>query len=283
MRLRNIRLALILFSSVVVPLHLGCTSIVESDRVQCSTTADCTRRGGAFANSVCEAQFCHSPSPWSCLGHVKWPAGTSTSVTVVLNMTDLSSGAPVAAVSARVCRKLDIACSDPLQSDLVSDSTGRVAILVPQGFDGYVELSAPEAMRGSYFFYPPLTSDREIPSVPILRAKDLATFAGAAGATLTADRGHVMVRAYNCLGQTAEGVHFSSPEGDSSTVSFYMIKGIPSTKQTETDNTGQGGLLNLRVGSVTLTGQLANGDAMGALSVFTRAGELTYTAVVPAP
>lgn len=283
MRLRNVRSALLLFAQLVVPLQLGCTSIVESDRVQCSTTADCTRRGGAFASSVCEAQICKTPSPWSCLGNVTWPLGTAASVTVTLNMTDIITTQPVAGVAARICRKLDTSCAEPLQTDLISDTTGRIAIVVPQGFDGYVELAAPGAMRGSYFFYPPLTSDREIPSVPILQAAALNTFATLAGATPMTDRGHVMVRAYNCLGQTAEGVHFSSPESDDTTAPFYMIKGIPSTKQTQTDNTGQGGLLNLRPGSVTLVGKLSDSRETGKLSVFTRAGELTYTAVVPAP
>jgi hypothetical protein len=62
-----------------------------------------------------------------------------------------------------------------------------------------------------------------------------------------------------------------------------MIKTIPSTKQSETDGSGWGGLLNLLPGSVTLTGQLATGQPIGTLSVFARAGEVTYTAMVPAP
>ena len=98
------------------------------------------------------------------------------------------------------------------------------------------------------------------------------------------DRGDLIVRAYDCLGQTAEGVVFSSLEGDDSTVPFYMIKGIPSTKQSQTDDSGRGGLLNLPPGSVTLTGRVAaTGQEVGTLSVFARAGELTYTALVPAP
>jgi hypothetical protein len=93
-----------------------------------------------------------------------------------------------------------------------------------------------------------------------------------------------MVGARSCLGETAEGVGFSSLEGDATTVAFYMIKGIPSTKQPATDTSGWGGLLNLPPGSVTLTGRLAaTGQELGTLSVFARAGELTYTAVVPAP
>jgi hypothetical protein len=205
-------------------------------------------------------------------------------VTATLNTTDLITGQPFPGVAARVCHKLDTSCAEPLLADLVSDDAGRLVMVVPQGFDGYVELSAPAAMRGSYYFYPPLTSDREIPNVPILQASSLSTFATLAGANLMAERGHLLVGARSCLGLTVEGVGFSSLEGDASTVPFYMIKGIPSSKQSSTDTSGWGGLLNLPPGSVTLTGRLAaTGQNVGTLSVFARAGELTYTALVPAP
>jgi hypothetical protein len=160
---------------------------------------------------------------------------------------------------------------------------GRIIITVAQGFDGYLELTAAGAMRGSYYFYPPLTSDREIPAVPILQASELATFAGYAGATLMPERGQLMVGARSCLGQPAEGVSFSSAEGDASTAAFYLVNSVPSTKLLATDDSGWGGLLNLPPGSVTLTGEVATGGSLGPLGLFTHAGEVTYTSLVPAP
>ena len=281
MRLRTFPSAFVFFWSLALALAAGCTSLVQSDRVQCSTDADCTRRGGEFASSICVAQLC--AGPWSCLAHVVWPTATAGTVTATLTTTDLITGLPVPGVPARVCRKLDTTCAEPVLTDLVSDAAGQLGITVPQGFDGYVELSAAGAMRGSYFFNPPLTSDRLIPAVPILQATELTTFASLAGANLMAERGQLMVGAHSCLGQPAEGVRFSSVEGDASTVPFYMIKTIPSTKQLETDSSGWAGLLNLLPGSVTLTGHLATGQTIGTLSVFARAGEVTYTALVPAP
>ena len=284
MRLRMFPSTSLFFASLAVAVAGGCTSLVQSDRVQCSTNDDCTRRGGEFTNSICVAQLCETPGPWSCLGHVVWPTPGPGTVTATLTTTDLITSRPVPGVPARVCRKLDTACADPVLTDLVSDAAGRLVIVVPQGFDGYVELSATGAMRGSYFFYPPLTSDREIPAVPILQATELATFASLAGANLMAERGHLMVGARSCVGLPVEGVSFSSLEGDASTAPFYMILGIPSSKQPATDTSGWGGLLNLPPGSVTLTGRLAaTGQSVGTLSVFARAGELTYTALVPAP
>lgn len=282
MRLRRLIPDLVLGILAIV-VASGCSALVQSDRVQCSTDGDCAARGGAFANSVCVSQLCQAPGPWDCLGKVVWPTPSSGTVTVVLNLTDIITSQPVADVGTRVCRKLDPVCAEPLLTDIVSDAQGRAIMILPQGFDGYVELTAKGTMPGIYFFYPPLTSDRDVQPIPLLQANALTTFAALAGANVMADRGHVMARAYNCLGQTAEGVSFSSAEGDSATTPFYMIKNVPSTKQSETDSSGQGGLLNLRPGTATLTGTLASGAPMATLGVLTRPGQVTYTALIPAP
>jgi hypothetical protein len=198
-------------------------------------------------------------------------------------MVDIITSQPVAGLTAKVCHKLDTACESPLRVDLVSDAAGRMTLSVPAGFDGYLESTSAEIMPFLYFFYPPVTADREVPAVPILRAAAMSTFANMAGAELMADRGHFLARVYNCLGQTAEGVALSSPEGDSATQPFYMIKGIPSSKVPTTDGSGNGGLLNLRPGTATLMGKLDSGDSTGLLSAMIRPGRITYTAMVPAP
>ena len=288
----GLRAGLSLFTNLALSLVCGCSSWVQSDRVQCSTNEDCTRRGGDFANSICTNQLCDSPDssassdssgPWSCLDDVVWPAATSANVNVVVNLVDLITSEPVPGLTGRVCYKLDTTCDSPLRTDLVSDAAGRMSFTISSGFDGYLESTSSGIMPFLYFFYPPVTTDRDVPNVPILQSSGLSTFASLAGAELMPDRGHLLARAYNCLGQTAEGVRLSSPEGDASTVAFYMIKGIPSTKQSETDSSGDGGLLNLRPGTATLTGTLDNGDTIDPLSAMTRVGRITYTSLVPAP
>jgi hypothetical protein len=262
--------------------------LVDSDAVQCSTKEDCTQRGGSFEGSNCVDHFCTADQPvaageWSCLDNVVWPPSTSGSVTVTMNFTDIITAQPVSGVSAQACHKLDTTCASPVLRDLVSDSAGRVTFTIQAGFDGYLQSTSAGIMPFLYFFYPPLTSNREVPAVPVLQETALATFATLAGGTVMPNRGHVLARAYNCLGKTAEGIRFSSPEGDNETTPFYMIKGIPSTKHSATDSSGNGGLLNLPPGTATLTGRLENGDAIGTLSVLTVAGRITYTALVPSP
>jgi hypothetical protein len=261
----------------------SCSFMVDPDRVQCSRKEDCEQRGEDFSKSKCVDFFCRKEEPWDCLGKVKWPDSTSGTVNVVLNLADLVKGQPVSGLSAQVCNKLDTTCASPLVTDLVSDSSGRLTFSIQSGFDGYLESTAGGIMPFLYFFYPPVTSDRDVAWVPILQAAQLATFATMAGGNVMPDRGHLLARAYDCFEKYAEGVSFSSPEGDSSTTPFYMIKGIPSTKHSETDSSGNGGLLNLPPGTATLTGQLKDGRTMGMLSAMTKPGRMTLTALVPAP
>lgn len=223
------------------------------------------------------------PGPWSCLNHVVWPAPAAPTAVVTVVLTDIITTEPVPNLAMKLCRKLDTACDAPLQTDLVSDATGRVSFAISAGFDGYLESTSSGIMPFLYFFYPPVTVDREIPAVPILQASAMSTFVDLAGAQLMPDRGHFLARAYNCLGQTTDGVSMSSPEGDAATIPFYMIKNFPTIKASATDSSGNGGLLNLHPGTATLSGKLADGSSIGVLSAMIRAGRITYTAMVPAP
>jgi len=276
---------------VVSLVFAGCSAAVESDRTQCVTDQDCGARGKVFAGSKCVANLCVSPNsesvgPWACLGDVIWPgatAGSSHNVSIVV--ADIITGKPVPGLAMQVCYKLDITCQTPLLPNLVSDAEGRVSFAVPSGFDGFMESTGPEAFPFSYFFYPPVTADREIPNVPVLQPAAMTLFSSLVGVELMPDRGHILARVYNCQGKTAEGVRYTTSAGDGWTVPFYMLAGIPSTRQSATDSAGSGGLLNVPAGSATVIGNIGdNGQTLGKPeSVVVRAGKITYTAVVPSP
>jgi hypothetical protein len=214
---------------------------------------------------------------------VVWPAAQNNTVTATLYLKDLITEEPVVGVSARLCKKLDTTCEQPVTVGLVSDSAGALVIQAQSGFDGYVELSPKDKLRGSYYFYPPLLSDRKVPYVPLLPLASLVSLAGLGGTQLMADRSHVFIGTYNCQSEPASGVRFRSNDSDASATPFYLIKRIPSMSATSTDSDGRGGILNLRPGSVTLRGELTSGESIGTVSVFTRQGEVTYTTLLPAP
>jgi hypothetical protein len=271
----------------------ACSVLVQPNREQCVTDTDCTRRGGAFAGSVCSGSVCRSASPaptptdtptaWGCLGQSVWPDAGVGTVNVTIGLRDLITYQPVAGVGARLCRKLDTKCEQPILDGVQSDASGTLAFQAPLGFDGYVELNPDGAIPGLYFFYPPLTEPRDVPFIPILPLSELSTFAQLVGGEITPGRGQLVVGAYNCLQIPAEGVTLSSAEADAASMPFYLIKGVPSSKATATDSSGYGGIINLLPGTATLTGKIGNGESLGIESVLMRADEITYTTLLPLP
>jgi hypothetical protein len=264
----------------------ACSVIVDADRTQCKTDKDCSSRGAEYATAVCVDSMCTVPvaTPWSCLSSVTKPSPKDSNVTATLNLKDLITSQPIAGVNARVCRKLDVTCENPIATGLVSDAAGKVIVEVASGFDGYVELKLANAIPGSYFFNPPLYISREIPFVPILLVEELLSVSGAMGTQLMPDHGQVMVAAHDCSDGYSAGIAFSSVNGDASTTPFYMIKGVPNTKTTETDSSGFGGLLNIPPGTVNLVGKVVEtGQIMSSISLLVRAGEIAYSGVSPLP
>jgi len=266
----------------------ACSIYVEPNRQQCSSDTDCTRRGGAAANSTCVNSVCQVTSlpqntEWGCLGKVSWPDAGSGYVNATLDLKDMITNQPVAGVTARLCRKLDTKCDQPVLDGLESDSLGKLVIHAPMGFDGYAELQPADAIPGIYFFYPPLIESREIPFVPILPLSELSTFAQLVSGEVLQGRGHLVLGTYNCLHNSTEGVSLSSAEADSKSLPFYMIKGVPSSKATATDGSGYGGILNLIPGTATLTGKLSSGESLGTESVLIRADQITYSTLLPLP
>jgi hypothetical protein len=271
-----------LSTSCAIFLLAGCSVLVEPSRTQCSTAEDCRNRGADYANFVCIEQICEPNPAWSCLGQKAPPASTSgATVTVTLHLTDIITEQPVAGVSARVCHKMDTDCQQPITTGLQSDSLGRIVAQVPSGFDGFVDVLPTGAMPGSYFIYPPVITDRDVPYIPIIQVASLGTFAQLAGATLLPDRGNVFLGARDCTDAPAQGIQLTAAGADAATIPFYLVKRIPSTHATATDTDGYGGMLNVRPGSATISGVLPSGQVMGTVAVFAKAAWLTYTTLVP--
>jgi hypothetical protein len=260
----------------------GCSVWVDRGREQCSSDQDCQSRGEAFAGSTCQMSVCQPDPTWSCLGSVDWsPPAQSRLATVIIRVRDLVTEQPMLGVTARLCRKLDLTCSQPIGEDLVADQDGNLVMRVEAGFDGYAELRAKDKMPGLYFFYPPVDKDRDVPFVPLLSPPLLAQFAQLNSQQPTSDRGHVLLVAYDCPGHPAEGVHLSTPDGDGT--AFYVVDKFPKISATATDRSGRAGFINLKAGTVTVVGELADERRVSSLGLLIRPGAITYTALVPSP
>jgi hypothetical protein len=269
--------------ALVVVSTGSCSLLVDADRQQCNVDMDC-RADPANAGAVCVEGVCQPNPTWACLSSVMAPPPAEPRpARITMQLRDLVTEQVLVGATARVCRKLDYDCAQPMASGLVGDSNGDLVVETTVGFDGYVEVKARDRMAGIYFFYPPVTGDRVIPNVPLIREIDLMQFAGLAGKGLVDMRGHVMLGAYDCLGRAAEGVSLWSDDGDAQTTPFYSVGKVPSITAPGTDASGRGGIINLKAGPVSVTGRIGDGRLVGTIGLFVRPRSITYTAMFPAP
>lgn len=274
---------------VVTTLALGevstsCNLVLDADRPQCSIDAECAARGAAFAGTACVDSFCQTPvdPKWGCRTKPMSADQESGPFQTSLVIVDAVSQTPLAGVGAELCRKLDVDCSAPLSDTVVSDEHGMVSFTVDRGFDGYVALTAPGISSTLYFFNPPVTGATVTKTVSLSSPGMMLLFAQEIGVQLAADRGTVIISAVDCEGKAAQGVSYSTTAGDGTTVAFYTVGQLPTTKTDSTDQSGFGGLINVPAGVVTVTGTLvADGSRIGTLGLLARRGTMTYTVMVP--
>jgi len=254
--------------------------MVDGERQQCLVDSDCTALG---AGAVCTDSVCAPDPAWACLGRVIWPPPEPRKALVTLRLRDLVTEAPVAGVEAKLCHKLDYFCERPLATGLVSNAFGDLVTEVDTGFDGYVELSAPDKLPGLFFFFPPIDGDREVANLPVIGARDLVLFGNLSGRPALSGRGHVMLGAYDCIWRPAPGVQLTTEAADVAIRSFYLIEKVPSVTAMATDASGRGGIMNLFPGPAALTGSLLDGRRLATVGVFVRSDTVTFTTMVPAP
>ena len=123
----------------LVAALFGCSLRVDANRVQCNQDSDCAARGAAFTGSVCKQNFCQSDEKWSCIGQAP-PSIQAGTYRQTLHVRDVLGSAPLAGVTAQLCRKLDLTCEKPI-STTASDEKGTFSLIVESNFDGYVQLT----------------------------------------------------------------------------------------------------------------------------------------------
>jgi len=283
----------------------GCSVIVDANRPQCSTDADCTNRGAEFAGSVCTAGVCQGTSAaggaggaasdpsdplspqnprWACAAE---PPATSSGYKLTMHLTDAINSAKVLPdVTALLCRKLDVDCENPVGAMATSDETGLITMQVEKGFDGFVQLKSPKIAPSMYFLTPPASGDLELPMVPLaspLAAGSIVLQAG--GNTWAKDTsGIVLLTAFDCTGKAAGGINFSiGGAPDPKTFIFYLVDSLPTTNVSLTDDTGYGGLVNVPEGVTTVSALLGgpSGHKISKISILVRAGYVSYSSVTP--
>ena len=303
----------------------ACSLVFPANGTQCSTTADCATRGGAFAGSVCIESVCvinvtgrdassdarrdaladaatvDAPTvdagldaghnPWSCLGHVRWPDASATPVVVTQPYNDLVTGDPVPGITVQPCSKLDTTCANPLADAAVTGEAGTVQFSLPSGYDGYLSSTWDAGLPVLAYVVPPaFVSSVELPVLMIsnstfeaLAAAVTSSFDGGAR-MIEPTRGSLFANVTDCDGNFAAGVTFTTEPSSSTSYAAYIINGFPSFTATETDNSGNFGIVDVPPGSVTVTGTVvATGQKIGTTTSLVRASAISYTSIVPSP
>jgi hypothetical protein len=237
----------------------------------------------------CMAQ-CPPGADWRCLasGTGFPPIGSINGVPldVSFGFPRLLSPGSSATATIAACGPTDINCATPSTSG-TTDATGHVTLTLPTagaGFVGYFQLSDPSLTPTLlYISNPPIVDDGATEAPFVFTTQDFTALASQTSVTIDAARGAVFVMASDCAGATAQGVSFTVSNADTSSKTFYVLKGTATTSATSTDPLGVGGVLNVPVsGGVTVRATvMATGATVGSAQVMVRAGTVTVVKLGP--
>ncbi len=305
----------------------GCSLVLDADEPQCKVDADCTKRGSAEAK--CVASLCVLSTaaggaggaggdgaagttgdagaggteaaggsagaplepPWTCIGTVPTPVGTTPKAHVKLPLVDFITGAPRPNVSVRVCGQLDPQCdaTSATNPSFVSGPDGVVTLEIPAqptAFNGYFRIDGTPEVAPSIIFAQPLTVTEGATLSPV-KTFVLAQYRAlveAGGNVWNDARGHIFVQARNCDDQPAEGVTYAIPKLEADTVRVFLREGSPDRTALDTDATGIGGFIMAGEGFHVVTGTLSKtGTVVNERRVRVEPGTFTYTVMSPSP
>ena len=311
-----------LFATGAVALASGaCSLIFATSDEQCTTDADCQRRGSAFATAICAANACVTTTapetdasdagtltdgdvadgPFACALDPPPIPDPNKPVDVVMRFTDFTAGAPVTNANVRLCGVADPACGKPrtLEGDGASDAgaeagsgwvlpntTGEVKAKVEYGFDGFFEVLSPAYAPTYRFTSPALRAPATRFEQLVFTTNEvrfIAELTFGAGA-LSPEHGLVFVFARDCFQNPIGGASFRTTALDPLLKSFVIINSTPSIDETTSDGAGRGGFLNVPEGIHTFIAFHDNGTKkLGSARAFVRKGAVTTVGIAPSP
>lgn len=226
------------------------------------------------------------PSPsdtrWGCLDAPASPMASPLVPQVDLSLTviDTVTNAPPAGLAARACSRLDVMCENPLTPDVSPAIDGAMHLLVPQQFNGFVEIRSPSTVPTLYFINRELMRNT-VESFAIISTAALAGLAVQGNVTLEPALGHVLIRTFDCERAPASGVQLSNDKGGRP---FAFVDGFPVVGRDETTEDGIGGFINVPLDYVVLQGIVReHGTSLSNASVIVRPGWFSYGDVEPLP
>jgi hypothetical protein len=265
----------------------ACSVALDASEVQCTVAQDCADRG--FAGALCVDEVCVvDPNPveerWKCLGNIPEPMPQPGVIhhyrQPIFKVVD---NEPPAGMRVNLCQTIDVTCETPILEDVPADADGTIEFDVESGFEGYLEITSDETMPTLAFFGPPIVAD--VDQAEALRLVSQSSFDAIvmyAGFETDPQRGHALALLSDCSGHGTAGVSMEIDVDDPATQRFFLYNLLPDPNGTVSDDSGNGGYLNIPVGFANITSTLAATQQTIAITRFqVRAGTLSYVPLVP--
>jgi hypothetical protein len=219
---------------------------------------------------------------WACLDEP--PPGAAArvvpSVELTLVITDVVMRAAPAGLQGRACAKADVRCETPLTPSVGLADDNALHLSVPQGFDGFVELTSPSTVSTLYFLNRELMRD-STEALTVVTTVALAGLAAEGNVVLDPTLGHLLLRTFDCTGEPAAGVRLMTDAGGKP---FAFVDGLPNIDLQVTTTDGVGGFVNVPLGYAVVEGYRVDGERLlGRTNVVVRQGWFTYGDVEPRP
>jgi len=309
-------LRFIVFASFAASLA-GCTPLLSLGDKQCNSNADCTSASlgdtcvdhvcvdnGSCQGAACYAgdaggpggsctmdKQCAASTPrclhgtcvtsdvyerFSCSAV---PDATQAQVKYGFKVVDFLSKKPPSKAVVKACRNSDVGCAEPVATWSDSGNTGVASFTLPAGFFGFFEIMS-DAVPALLYVTQPITQDAENRDVPVLSTSTVQLLAQLAGFPYDASKGLALLEAMDCAGMPQGGVQFKASRGTAD--QFYLIDQVPSkdaqlTQYDPTDNTADGGFVNLDPGFITFSAHLGiDGAELGSFNAQIRANTITF-------
>jgi hypothetical protein len=195
------------------------------------------------------------------------------------HIVDFLSREPPNNIVVHACRNNDVACAEPVASFTDADKTGHAQFDLPSGFFGFFEVLS-DSLPTLLYVTKPIIKNTLNRDLPVVTADTLQLLSGAVGSPFDMTTGVALLEALDCSDTPAGGIQFDTV--GSPAIRFYIVDQVPSRDATlttydETNNSADGGFLNIKPGFVTFSARLgAAGLELGSFNARIRANTITF-------
>jgi hypothetical protein len=247
-----------------------------SDGGSCNTDKQCSgdtprcMHGSCVSSAVAERWLCAATAP---------NATTKPTVHYGFHVVDFLSKQPPKNIVVNACRNSDVGCAEPVGTFTDTTGMGLAQFDLPNGFLGYFEITS-DATPALLYVTKPIVKDAENRDLPVLQPSTVQLTASFTGFNFDKAKGLALLEAIDCSGKPAGGVQFkhSADTADQ----FYLVNQVPSkdanmTEYDETENTADGGFINVTPGFVTFSALWGvEGPLLGTFNAQIRPNTITY-------